>query len=166
MVIKNWKLYLESNNELDLVKDILTEIEDSFGVSIEYDTNDVNWFLITDIININVDPSKNDEMVKFLVRICQKIEEMTEQKCEFKLTFRPMPKANALSGPLGKINISRDYVVLYGAGQVDSDNGVSYDYHFPQLKRQISDFKFIGGSIWINKELPNTGETIQDMLNY
>jgi hypothetical protein len=64
MDIKNWNLYLESSNELNLVKDILTEIEDSFEISIEYDVSDVNWFLIADINNMSVDSSKNDDMVK------------------------------------------------------------------------------------------------------
>lgn len=150
MGIMNWKLYLESNNELDLIKDILTEIEDSFEISIKYDTTDDFWFCIADLDNVNTDPSKNDQMVKFLTKICQKIEEMTDQKCEFKLRFRPIPKANALAGPLGKQNISNDYFVLY-----DKD-GILYDSDSNSL-RKISDFIFNNGCIWINKKLPEGG---------
>jgi hypothetical protein len=146
--LKNWKLYLESTNELDLVKDIITEIEDNFEISIQYDNTSSFWFCVIDIQNINVDPSKNDDIVKFIVKICQKIEEMTEQKCEFKLIFKPIPKVRALSGPLGKVNISNEYVVLYGP-----DDGVEYDYGKNKSERKISDFKFEDGTIWINEEL-------------
>jgi hypothetical protein len=146
-MIKNWKLYLESK-ELDLVKDILTEIEDSFEISIQYDTDDVNWFAIVDLYNIDLSPSKNDDMVKFLVKMCQKIEQMTDQKCEFKLTFSSIPKKGALSGPLGKQNISNSYTVLYGPECIE------YDYGKRNSERKIDDFKFFGGTIWINEELP------------
>ncbi len=139
--------YFESINELDLVKDILSEIEDSYEISINYLNTDLFWFCIVDVHNINVDKSRNDDMVQFIVKICQKIEEMTEQKCEFKLLFKSIPKANALSGPLGKQNLSNGYSVLYDVDGLlyDSDNN---------SRREISDFKFDHGTIWINKELP------------
>lgn len=152
MSIMNWKLYLESNNELDLVKDILTEIEDSFEISIKYDTGDGYWFCIADLNNVNTNPSQNDELIEFLIKICQKIEEMTDQKCEFKLRFRPIPKANALAGPLGKQNISDDFVVLY-----DNIDGIYYDYENTRRdkpKRNINDFKFDTGTIWVKDVLP------------
>ena len=150
-MIKKWKLYLESQSEseLDLIKDIVSEVEDEFNVSTEYDMTDKFWFCIIDITNVNVHPSKNDDLVKFLCKICKKIEEMTDQKCEFKIHFRKIPKVNALTGPLGKVNISNEYVVLYGA-----DDGVEYDYGKNKSERKISDFKFEDGTIWINKELP------------
>lgn len=146
MSIMNWKLYLESN-ELDLVKEIITEIEDNFEISLEYDDDDSFWFCIADFNNVNTNPSQNGEMVEFIIKVCQKIEEMTDQKCEFKLTFRSIPKANALAGPLGKQNISNDFVVLY------DEDGLLYDSDSNSM-RKISDFEFYYGSIWINKELP------------
>ena len=37
-MIKNWKIFLESNeSDLDLIKEILSELEDDFNITLDYD---------------------------------------------------------------------------------------------------------------------------------
>lgn len=88
MVIKNWKLFLEyTDTDFNIVKDIFVELEDEFGVEIDYDNRVDDDIVCIMNITTNIDQDRNNEIVDFTYLLCQKIEGLTNYICDFQLTF-------------------------------------------------------------------------------
>lgn len=87
-MIKNWKLFLDStDSNFDLVKDIFTELEDEFGLSIDYDKRiDDDISCIITLIG-EIERNRNSEFTDFLCLLCHKVRELTNYICHFQLTF-------------------------------------------------------------------------------
>ncbi len=92
-MIKNWKLFIESTDtDFNIVKDIFIELEDEFGVEIDYDNRIDDDIVCIMNITTNIDQSRNNEIVDFTHLLCQKVEGLTNYICDFQLTFTPSPK--------------------------------------------------------------------------
>jgi hypothetical protein len=93
-MIKNWKLFLESSGmgghgtlsleDLDIIKDVLIELEDDFGLDAEYDVKADGC-----IINIHgkLDGSRNSEIIYYANSLCKKIQEFVNSSYEVQLAF-------------------------------------------------------------------------------
>ncbi len=87
-MIKNWKLFLESNDsDFNLVKDIFTELEDEFGLSIDYDNRIDDEIVCIITLFGELENDKNIEFIDFLCLLCHKVRELTNYICHFQLTF-------------------------------------------------------------------------------
>lgn len=89
-MIKNWELFLESeNSDLNLIKDILTELEDTYGIIISYDDReDPEFFALIQVLSTNkIDKNKNCQFVRDLDLLINKIIDMTGMHCEYRCNF-------------------------------------------------------------------------------
>ena len=91
-MIKNWKLFLESSGmggtlsleDLDIIKDILIELEDDFGLDVEYDVK-VDGCIVN--IHGKLDGSRNSEIIYYANSLCKKIQEFVNSSYEVQLAF-------------------------------------------------------------------------------
>jgi hypothetical protein len=96
-MIKNWKLFLESSNldleDLDIIKEILIDLDDDFGLDVEYDVK-----IDGCIINIHgkLNGSRNNEIIYCVNSLCKKIQEFVNSSYEVQFGFGDLGVGNRL----------------------------------------------------------------------
>ena len=164
-MIKNWKIFLESNeSDLDLIKDIMTELEDEYGFIIDYDDTLDDQFYTIITISSSDEKGKNDniKMVDDFEVISDKIDQMLNGKYEidFKLIFYKYNiygeenESNFIEvGKWNKFDVGKLYKFRYGTiwiekpikkGQVKKISKIlleSVDDQKRQLKESMENLK-------------------------
>jgi len=144
-MIRNWKLFLDStNSDFDLAKDIFTELEDEFGLSIDYDNRIDDEMSCVMTLFGELEMGNNTEFTNFLCLLCHKVTELTNYICHFQLTFHS-----------SDMNIPMRYRSKFVSFDGDnlsqsrtSDIGYSYFLDDDSRKKLNTDI-FKRGTIWL-----------------